>query len=125
MKNQTVRTLKTQLRRTTMLPKDVIGLINYCSDHVIHFNAWPVEYFEWAGDGTVWEMDAYLKHLTENVPAFVSLMLLHMENNEDHVWQCAECDFTYSEQQLSNHCGECGCDEFNPVSYLEENDDDK
>lgn len=66
-----------------MLTKDVIGLIDYCSDHVLNFNAWPVE-FQCADEGTVWEMDGYLEYLTEIVPAFVSLLMLHMENNDEY-----------------------------------------
>ena len=65
-----------------MFSKDVIGLIDYCSDHVMHFNAWPVD-FEFADEYTVWEMSEYLEYLTAEVPAFVSLMMLHMENNDD------------------------------------------
>ncbi len=64
-----------------MKDRDVIGLVDYCTDHVVHFNAWPVE-FE-CTNGAVLDMAEYMPALMAEVPALVQMLELHIERVEE------------------------------------------
>ena len=60
-----------------MKDKDLIGLIDYCADHVVYFNAWPVEYE--CVKGQVLDMDEYLPVLMAKAPSSVRMLELHIK----------------------------------------------